>query len=50
MQNCFEPVINEKQKQIDAFVEDAFNSLEERIERISVGASDEYMAKLEEEE
>ena len=50
MQNCFEPVINEKQKQIDAFVEDALNSLEERIERISVGASDDYMAKLEEEE
>ena len=50
MQNCFEPVINEKQKQIDAFVEDALNSLEERIERISVGASDDYMAKLEDEE
>lgn len=50
MQNCFEPVINEKQKQIDAFVEGALNSLEERIERISVGTSDEYMAKLEEEE
>ena len=50
MQNCFEPVINEKQKQIDAFVEDALNSLEERIERISVGASYDYMAKLEEEE
>lgn len=50
MQNCFEPVINEKQKQIDAFVEDALNSLEERIERTAEGASDDYMAKLEEEE
>ena len=50
MENCFEPVINEKQKQIDAFVKEALDNLEERIERISVGASDEYMAKLEEEE
>lgn len=50
MQNCFEPVINEKQKQIDAFVEDVFSSLEERIKRTSEGTSDGYMAKLEEDE
>ena len=50
MQNCFEPVIDEKQKRIDAFVEDAFSSLEERIKRTAEGTSDEYMAKMEEEE
>ena len=50
MQNCFEPVIDEKQKLIDAFVEDAFSSLEERIKRTAEGTSDEYMANLEEEE
>lgn len=50
MQNCFEPVIDEKQKQIDAFVEDAFSSLEERIKRTAEGTSDEYLAKMEEEE
>ncbi|MBQ2588121.1 MAG: hypothetical protein II576_02580, partial [Prevotella sp.] len=49
-QNCWEPVINEKEKVINDFVEVALTSLEERLMRTAEGVSDEYMVKLEEEE
>ena len=49
-QNCWEPVIHEKEGVINAFVKEALNSLEERLTRTAEGASDEYMVKLEEEE
>ena len=50
IQNCWEPVINEKEGVINAFVKEELDSLEERLERTAEGASDEYMVKLEEEE
>ena len=50
IQNCWEPVINEKEKVINAFVKVALDAFEERLERTAEGASDEYMVKLEEEE
>lgn len=50
IQNCWEPVINEKEDVINAFVKEELDSLEERLERTAEGASDEYMVKLEEEE
>ena len=50
IQNCWEPVINEKECVINAFVKEELDSLEERLERTAEGASDEYMVKLEEEE
>ena len=49
-QNCWEPVINEKENIIKTFVKDALDSLEERLIRTAEGASDEYMVKLEEDE
>ena len=49
-QNCWEPVIHEKEGVINAFVKEALDSLEERLTRTAEGASDEYMVKLEEEE
>ena len=49
-QNCWEPVINEKENIIKTFVKDALDSLEERLLRTAEGASDEYMVKLEEDE
>ena len=49
-QNCWEPVIHEKEGVINAFVKEALDSLEERLTRTAEGASDEYMFKLEEEE
>ena len=49
-QNCWEPVIHEKEGVINAFVKEALDSLEERLMRTAEGASDEYMVKLEEEE
>ena len=50
IQNCWEPIINEKEGVINAFVKEELDSLEERLERTAEGASDEYMVKLEEEE
>ena len=50
IQNCWEPVINEKEGVINAFVKEALDALEERLVRTAEGASDEYMVKLEEEE
>ena len=50
IQNCWEPVINEKERVINAFVKVALDAFEERLERTAEGASDEYMVKLEEEE
>ena len=41
-QNCWEPVINEKEKVINDFVEVALTSLEERLMRTAEGVSDEY--------
>ena len=49
-QNCWEPIIHEKEGVINAFVKEALDSLEERLTRTAEGASDEYMVKLEEEE
>jgi hypothetical protein len=49
-QNCWEPVINEKENIIKTFVKEALDSLEERLIRTAEGASDEYMVKLEEDE
>ena len=49
-QNCWEPIIHEKESVINAFVKEALDSLEERLTRTAEGASDEYMAKLEEDE
>lgn len=49
-QNCWEPVIHEKEGVINAFVKEALDSLEERLTRTAEGVSDEYMVKLEEEE
>ena len=49
-QNCWEPVINEKENIIKTFVKEALDSLEERLMRTAEGASDEYMVKLEEDE
>ena len=49
-QNCWEPVIHEKESVINAFVKEALDSLEERMARTAEGASDEYMVKLEEDE
>ena len=46
-QNCWEPVINEKENIIKTFVKEALDSLEERLIRTAEGASDEYMVKLE---
>ena len=50
MQNCYEPVINEKEQVIKSFADDEFNSLENRIIRTAEGTSDAFMIKLEEEE
>ena len=50
IQNCWEPIIHEKEGVINAFVKKELDSLEERLERTAEGASDEYMVKLEEEE
>ena len=49
-QNCWEPIIHEKEGVINAFAKEALDSLEERLTRTAEGASDEYMVKLEEEE
>ena len=49
-QNCWEPIIHEKEGVINAFVKEALDSLEERLTRTAEGASDEYMVKLEEDE
>lgn len=50
MQNSWESVINEKQKQIDAFVQNTLDNLIERVERTSDGTSDDYMIHFDEKE
>ncbi len=50
MQNRFESVINEKQKQIDAFVQDTLNNLVMRVRRTAEGTSHDFMIHFDEKE
>ena len=50
VQNCWEPIIHEKEKVINAFVNDELQRLMDVLEETSVGVSYEYMIGKEQEE